>query len=68
MNSAEYAAEQARAAYVASLPVPQQAEFHLEQAGPAMARARLVDVDPVAGRGDHRVPRRMALGETGKQA
>jgi hypothetical protein len=40
LNSAEYAAEQAREAYVASLPVPQQAEFHLEQAAPAMTAAR----------------------------
>jgi hypothetical protein len=40
LNSAEYAAEQARAAYVASLSVPQQAEFHVEQAAPAMTAAR----------------------------
>jgi hypothetical protein len=40
MNSAEYAAEQARAAYIASLPVPQQAEFYLEQAQPAMDAAK----------------------------
>jgi hypothetical protein len=40
LNSAEYAAEQAREAYVASLPVPQQAEFYTEQAAPLMAAAR----------------------------
>lgn len=39
MNSAEYAASQARAAYLASLPVPQQAEFNVEQAQPRMEEA-----------------------------
>jgi hypothetical protein len=40
MNTAEYAVEQARAAYIASLPVPEQANFHLEQAAPAMTAAK----------------------------
>lgn len=36
MNSAEYAAEQARKAYLASLPVPEQASFLTEKAQPQM--------------------------------
>lgn len=39
MNSAEYAAEQARSAYIASLPVPQQADFYVAQAQPRMEEA-----------------------------
>ena len=39
MNSADYAAEQARAAYVASLPVPDQANYYVEQAQGAMDAA-----------------------------
>jgi hypothetical protein len=40
LNSAEYAAEQAQAAYIASLPVPEQAAFYLGQAAPAMNAAK----------------------------
>jgi hypothetical protein len=40
LNSAEYAAEQAQSAYIASLPVPEQATFYLEQAAPAMNAAK----------------------------
>lgn len=39
MNSADYAAEQARAAYIASLPVPDQANFYVTQAQPKMEEA-----------------------------
>jgi hypothetical protein len=39
MNSATYAAEQARAAYVASLPVPDQAAYYVGQAQGAMDTA-----------------------------
>lgn len=39
MNSAEYAAQQARAAYIASLPVPDQANFFVTDAQPKMDAA-----------------------------
>ncbi len=39
MNSAEYAAEQARAAYIASLPVPEQADYYVANAQPKMEAA-----------------------------
>jgi hypothetical protein len=39
MNSAEFAAEQARAAYIASLPVPEQADYFTTNAQPKMDAA-----------------------------